>query len=43
VRQRSAWSSTFIASLELARQGEVVLGQEQDFQPIHVARVKPSY
>jgi segregation and condensation protein A len=43
VRQRSAWSSTFIASLELARQGEVVLGQEQDFQPIHVARVKPSH
>jgi len=43
VRQRSAWSSTFIASLELARQGEVVLGQEQDFQPIHVARVKSSH
>jgi chromatin segregation and condensation protein Rec8/ScpA/Scc1 (kleisin family) len=32
-------SSTFIASLELARQGEVVLGQEQDFQPIHVATI----
>jgi segregation and condensation protein A len=43
VRRRSAWSSTFIASLELARQGEVVLGQEQDFQTIHVARVKRSY
>jgi segregation and condensation protein A len=43
VRRRSAWSSTFIASLELARQGEVVLGQQQDFQPIHVARVKPSH
>jgi segregation and condensation protein A len=39
VRRRSAWSSTFIASLELARQGEVVLGQEQDFQTIHVALV----
>jgi segregation and condensation protein A len=43
VRRRSAWSSTFIASLELARQGEVVLGQEQDFQTIHLARVKRSY
>jgi segregation and condensation protein A len=43
VRHRSAWSSTFIASLELARQGEVVLGQERDFQTIHVARVKPAH
>lgn len=38
VRRRSAWSSTLIASLELARQGEVVLRQEADFQPIHVSR-----
>jgi len=43
VRRRSAWSSTFIASLELARQGEVALAQEQDFQAIHLARVKRSY
>jgi len=37
VRRRSAWSSTLIASLELARQGDVMLGQDADFQPIHVA------
>ena len=39
LRRRSAWSSTFIASLELARQGDVVLAQGRDFEPIHVARV----
>ena len=39
LRRRSAWSSTFVASLELARQGDVVLGQGGDFQPIHVTRV----
>jgi segregation and condensation protein A len=38
LRRRSAWSSTLIASLELAKQGEVVLRQDADFQPIHVAR-----
>jgi segregation and condensation protein A len=38
LRRRSAWSSTLIASLELARQGDVVLAQDADFQPIHVAR-----
>jgi segregation and condensation protein A len=38
LRQRSAWSSTLIASLELAKQGEVVLRQDAAFQPIHVAR-----
>src|SRR5271165_6909472 len=38
LRRRSAWSSTLIASLELAKQGDVVLGQESDFQPIHVAQ-----
>jgi segregation and condensation protein A len=36
--RRSGWSSTFVASLELARQGAVVLGQGSDFQPIHVAQ-----
>ena len=39
LRRRSAWSSTFVASLELARQGDVVLGQGGDFQSIHVTRV----
>ena len=38
LRRRSGWSSTFVASLELARQGAVVLGQGGDFQPIHVAQ-----
>jgi segregation and condensation protein A len=38
LRRRSAWSSTLAASLELAKQGDVVLAQDADFQPIHVAR-----
>jgi chromatin segregation and condensation protein Rec8/ScpA/Scc1 (kleisin family) len=29
LKRRSAWTSTFVASLELARQGEVNLAQEQ--------------
>ena len=37
LRLRPAWSSTFIAGLELAKQGAVVLGQGGDFCPIHVA------
>jgi hypothetical protein len=37
LRLRSAWSSTFIAGLELAKQGDMVLGQGEDFQVIHVA------
>lgn len=36
LKRRSAWSSTFVASLELARQGEIGLEQEQAFAPIHV-------
>jgi segregation and condensation protein A len=36
LRRRSGWASTFVASLELARHGDVVLGQGADFQPIHV-------
>jgi segregation and condensation protein A len=36
LRRRSAWSSTLMASLELARQGVVVLEQGEDFKPIHV-------
>jgi segregation and condensation protein A len=39
---RSAWSSTFAASLELAKQGDVVVTQEGLFRPIHLARVKRS-
>jgi segregation and condensation protein A len=39
LRLRSAWSSTFIAGLELAKQGDVVLGQGEDFEAIHVARI----
>jgi segregation and condensation protein A len=37
LRRRSAWSSTFVAGLELAKQGEVVLEQGEDFDPIQVA------
>jgi segregation and condensation protein A len=37
LRRRSGWASSLIASLELAKQGKVVLGQAEDFQPIHVA------
>ena len=33
-KRRSAWTSTFVAGLELARQGEVVLGQAEPFSPI---------
>ena len=39
---RSAWSSTFAASLELAKQGDVVVTQEGLFRPIHLARVERS-
>ena len=35
--QRSGWAATLIVGLELARQGEVVLGQGEDFETIHVA------
>ena len=37
LRQRSAWSSTFVASLELARQGEAALQQEKGFTAINVS------
>ena len=36
LKRRSAWSSTFVACLELAKQGEVRLGQEEAFAPIQV-------
>jgi segregation and condensation protein A len=38
----SGWAATFVAGLELAKQGEVVLGQGDDFEPIHVAPVAPA-
>jgi segregation and condensation protein A len=37
LRRRSGWAATFVAGLELAKQGDVVLGQGGDFEPIHVA------
>ena len=36
LRERSRWTSTFVASLELAKQGEVVMEQENGFAPIFV-------
>jgi segregation and condensation protein A len=35
--RRSGWAATLVAGLELAKQGEVALGQGEDFEPIHVA------
>jgi segregation and condensation protein A len=37
LRRRSAWASTLIAGLELAKQGTVVLAQAGDFQTIQVS------
>ena len=37
LRGRSRWTSTFVASLELAKQGHVVLEQEEEFSPIQVS------
>jgi len=37
LRRRSAWSSTFVASLELAKQGDVALEQAENFDPIIVS------
>ena len=39
LRHRSAWSSTFVASLELAKQGDVVLEQPAFLDPVHVQAV----
>jgi len=33
-----AWSSTFTASLELAKQGDVILDQDGSFAPINVCK-----
>jgi segregation and condensation protein A len=37
--RRSGWAATFVAGLELAKQGDVVMEQGEDFEPIHVAPV----
>jgi segregation and condensation protein A len=39
LRRRSAWASTLLASLELTRQGDIALAQEDMFLPIHLRRV----
>ena len=36
LRRRSAWVSTLLAGLELAREGTVALLQEATFMPIHL-------
>jgi segregation and condensation protein A len=43
LKQRAAWTSTFVAGLELAKQGEAALAQEDLFTAIHVspAHVEP--
>jgi len=37
LRRRAAWASTLAAGLELAKQGDVALAQEEDFQSIQVS------
>ena len=37
LRARSRWTSTFVAGLELAKQGDVALTQEEAFSSIHVS------
>jgi chromatin segregation and condensation protein Rec8/ScpA/Scc1 (kleisin family) len=39
LRRRSAWTSTFVAMLELAKQGVVELEQHEFLGPIKVQRV----
>jgi segregation and condensation protein A len=39
LRLCSAWATTFSASLELAKQGDVGLAQEQAFRVIHLSRL----
>ena len=36
LRRRSAWASTLLASLELTRQGDIALAQDDAFMPIHL-------
>lgn len=39
LRRRSAWTSTIVAGLELARQGELVFAQDNLFDPIIAQRI----
>jgi segregation and condensation protein A len=41
LKQRAAWTSTLVASLELAKQGDVALAQEDIFTAIHVSPAAP--
>jgi segregation and condensation protein A len=41
LRRRSARASTFVASLELTKQGDVVLGQGAFLSPLHVSPALP--
>jgi segregation and condensation protein A len=36
LRRRAAWASTLLTSLELAREGDAALIQENAFMPVHV-------
>lgn len=36
LKRRSAWISTFVASLELAKAGEIRLAQDEAFGMVHV-------
>ena len=42
LRRRSAWASTFVASLELTKQGDAALAQKAFLRPIHVSAATPS-
>src|ERR1700733_15371986 len=42
LRRRSAWSSTFVARLELTKQGDAALAQEAFLRSIHVSAATPS-
>jgi segregation and condensation protein A len=40
LRRRSAWASTLLAGLELAREGTIALTQDETFAPIHLRRAE---
>jgi segregation and condensation protein A len=40
-RRQSAWSSTFVAALELAKQGDVRLTQDEFLMPVFVDHIAP--
>ena len=42
LRRRSAWASTFVASLELAKHGDAAVAQEAFLRPIHVGAATSS-